>query len=110
MITVRVKGQAVKTYVFAESTVHARLLAQYTYGIDSLVSSPQRIGSKVQSFALNDDTIKPITPLSPEKARIQALKKNIDLSKQQLQRERERQRMKAGNKSPSANMGPPPIM
>ena len=40
LATVRVKGQLIKTYVFADSAIHARLLIQYQFGMDSLTSRP----------------------------------------------------------------------
>jgi hypothetical protein len=41
---------------------------------------------------ISEVIIKPKQPLSPEQARVQALKVNVERSRQQLQAERERQR------------------
>jgi hypothetical protein len=35
----------VKTIIFADNDIHARLLAQYTYGINNVSIPPQRIGN-----------------------------------------------------------------
>mgnify|MGYP003333752166 CR=1 FL=1 len=44
-VLVKVKGSAVKTIIFADNEIHARLLAQYTYGINNVSIPPQRIGN-----------------------------------------------------------------
>jgi hypothetical protein len=41
---------------------------------------------------LLDSTIKPIKPLTPQQARINSLKQNVEKDKLQLQAERDRQR------------------
>ncbi len=83
--TVRIKGKVIKTVVHAENTTHARLLLQYQYGIDSIVSSPV-IG----------ETIKPKTP---EQQRIDALKANKDRAADALTAERQRQQVVKAQKS-----------
>ena len=42
-IVVRVKGIVIKTVIYADSDMHARLLAQYQYGIANITTPPQRI-------------------------------------------------------------------
>ena len=44
-IYVKVKGSVVKTVLFADNDIHARLLAQYTYGMNNVSIPPQRIGN-----------------------------------------------------------------
>jgi hypothetical protein len=38
--TVLVKGQIVRTAVFAENPMHARLILEFQFGIGNVVSSP----------------------------------------------------------------------
>ena len=90
LTTVRIGGQLVKTIVFADSTIHARLLLQYKYGMNSVAMSP--VQTNEDDDTLLDSTIKPIKPLTPQQARINSLKQNVELDRQQLQGERERQR------------------
>ena len=40
---VRIKGQLVKTAVFADSPIHARLMLQYQFGMDSIAAYPTAI-------------------------------------------------------------------
>jgi hypothetical protein len=87
LATVRVGGQLVKTIVFADSTIHAKLLLQYKYGMNSVATSPVQTNE-----GEDDNTIKPKPPLSPEQARIQGLKNNVERGREQLQAERDRQR------------------
>ncbi len=44
-VYVKVKGSMVKTIIFADNDIHARLLAQYQYGINNVSIPPQRIGN-----------------------------------------------------------------
>ena len=90
LATVRVSGQLVKTIVFADSTLHARLLLQYKYGMNSVAMSP--VQTNEDDDTLLDSTIKPIKPLTPQQARINSLKQNVEKDKLQLQAERDRQR------------------
>lgn len=87
LVTVRIGGQLIKTIVFADSTIHAKLLLQYKYGMNSIAKSPVQTNEEV-----DDNTIKPKPPLSPEQARIKGLKKNVERDRQRLQAERDRQR------------------
>jgi hypothetical protein len=41
--TVNLRGQAVKTIIYADSQIHARLLLQYNYGINSLLNGPTKV-------------------------------------------------------------------
>jgi hypothetical protein len=43
-LQVRVNGIWVKTLVFADSALHARLLAQYQYGFNNAPFAPNKIG------------------------------------------------------------------
>lgn len=86
--TVRIKGNIVKTIVHAESTTHARLLLQYQYGWESIVSSP-----------VLGETIKPKTP---EQLRIDSLKATKDRAADALSAERQRQQVAKAQKSLAA--------
>ena len=43
-LQVKVNGVWVKTLIFAESGLHARLLAQYQYGFNNAPFAPTKIG------------------------------------------------------------------
>jgi hypothetical protein len=43
-LQVRVNGTWVKTVIFADSDLHARLLAQYQYGFNNAPFAPTKIG------------------------------------------------------------------
>ena len=82
---VRIKGNVVKTIVHAENSTHARLLLQYQYGWDSIVSSP-----------VLGETIKPKTP---EQLRIDSLKASKDRAADALSAERQRQQVAKAQKT-----------
>ncbi|PVE08340.1 hypothetical protein B472_04970 [Limnohabitans sp. Rim28] len=94
LVTVRVGGQLVKTAVFADSTIHAKLLCQYKYGMNSIAVSPVRVdeAEAEDDSTLLDSTIKPKPPATPAQARINSLKQGVERSREQLHAERERQR------------------
>lgn len=77
--TVRIKGTHVKTVVHAECPIHARLLLQFKYGMDSIVSSP----------VLAETT----APKTAEQLRIDSLKANKDRAAGALTAERQRQKI-----------------
>ena len=87
--SVRVKGQLVKTVVFAESQLHARLILQYQFGFDNLASTPTQVS----------EAIKPIQPLTPQQSRIEGLKRQKETVTKQLKTERDRQKIAKAQKS-----------
>lgn len=116
LVTLRIRGQLVKTAVHANSATHARLLCQYQFGMDCVQVAPTQIHSEGQGYPLLDDliaesppsikpqapkppkpktikpkTIKPIKPQTPNQMRVTQLKANVDRQKEALKRERERQ-------------------
>ena len=115
LVTLRIRGQLVKTAVHANSATHARLLCQYQFGMDCVQVAPTQIHSEGQGYPLLNDLlaesppsikpqapkppkpktikpIKPIKPQTPEQMRITQLKANVDRQKDALQRERENQK------------------
>jgi hypothetical protein len=83
--TVRVNGQFVKSAVFADSLIHARLLFQYLYGMNSLLSAPTQINE-----------IAPIKPLTPDQVRLKSMKDRVKRDQEAVKAERARQKIKAG--------------
>ena len=81
--SVRVKGQLVKTIVFADSQLHARLLLQYQFGFNNLASTPTQVSEAIQ----------PIKPLTPQQSRIDGLKRQKETVTKQLKAERDRQKI-----------------
>ena len=81
--SVRVKGQLVKTLVFADSQIHARLILQYQFGFNNLASTPTQVSEAVQ----------PIKPLTPQQSRIDGLKRQKETISKQLKSERDRQKL-----------------
>ena len=83
--TVRVKGQAIKMAVFADSQIHARLILQYQFGMGSVVSSPTHIIE-----------VKVIKPLTPDQQRIKSMQARVKQSQEAVKAERARQKIKSG--------------
>jgi hypothetical protein len=94
--TVRVGGTNVKTTVFADSAIHARLLLQYQFGMNCIVNSPTQTNEATEAYKTIEEvlaTIKPIKPLTPQQARIDGLKRQKDNVTKQLKAERDRQKL-----------------
>ena len=112
LVTLRLKGQLIKTAVFADSSTHARLICEYQFGLGCLNGAPTQLSSEGHDYPLLDDltptsthtikprpskppraaTIKPVKPQSPEQMRVTQLKANVDRQKDALKRERENQK------------------
>ena len=112
LVTLRLKGQLIKTAVFADSSTHARLICEYQFGMDCVQVAPTQLSSEGHNYPLWDElisespnsikphapkplkpkTIKPIKPQTPEQMRITQLKANVDRQKDVLKRERENQK------------------
>ena len=96
LATVRVKGQTFRTMVFADSSLHARLILEYQFGMGNVAVSQTAIASNLKSSTEVLEVlkaIKPIKPLSPQQVRIASLKKQKDTATINLQAERNRQKV-----------------
>ena len=86
--TIRIKGSLIKTVVHADSLIHARLLLQYQFGWDSIVSSPVLAETNA--------------PKTPEQLRIHSLKAIKKRAADALAAERQRQQIAKAQKSLAA--------
>ena len=104
-----------RTVVDAENPVHAELLAQYRFGINTLVGRPVLVAEGEASYPMLDDVVaalenlqpikptKPIAPIkpaaTPEQARINMLKQSKQRADTALKSERDRQRVVRAQKT-----------
>ena len=86
-VLVKVKGSTIETIVFADNEIHARLLIQYQYGMNSLLSQPHKIG-------LSEDGVK--KPLTPDQLRVKSMQDRVKRDQQAVKAEKARQKIKAG--------------
>ena len=99
LATVRVKGQTVKTMVFADSSLHARLILEYQFGIGNVVGNPTQSTKAEDGYIPLEEVIgfvKPVKaskPMNPQQARIDSLKKQKDVASKNLKAERDRQKV-----------------
>ena len=82
LLSVRIKGQVVKRTIEADSTIHAKLLGEWHYGIGSVAASPIKLEEQ-----------SPKAPLTPQQARIKSLQTQKDNVSKQLKAERNRQKI-----------------
>ena len=97
LASVRIKGQTVKMAVFADSMIHARLILEYQFGMNSLATAPVQVNEA--------GTIKPQTP---DQARLAALKRQKDNVAKQIETERDRQKLAKAQKTIS-NLNQPTL-
>jgi HKD family nuclease len=88
--TVRVKGQLIKTLVFADSQLHARLILQYQFGFDNLTSTPLQVN---EVYAAK--------PKTQQQQRIVSLQQQAKHSQQAVKQERIRQQQQKLNQQRS---------
>ena len=94
--TIRVKGTTVRTVVFADSNLHARLILEFQFGIGRVVHSPTVAEGATNDCLTLDEvvaTIKPIKPLTPQKTRLDSLKRQKEVATNNLKSERDRQKL-----------------
>lgn len=94
--TVRVKAKAIRTAVFADSQLHAKLILEYQFGIGSVIQAPKLANGTNEDEELIDEviaTIKPIKPLTPAQSKIDNLKRQKDMANKNLKAERDRQKI-----------------
>ena len=94
--TIRVKGTTVRTVVFADSTLHARLILEFQFGIGSIIHSPTVTEGSTNDCLTLDEvvaTIKPFKPLTPQQTRLDSLKRQKDFATNNLKAERDRQKV-----------------
>ena len=76
-----------KMAVFAESSIHARLILEYQFGMNSLASAPVQVNEA--------GTIKPLTP---DQAKVKSMQDRVKQDQQALKAERARQQITKGQK------------
>lgn len=86
--TIRIKGTAVKTSIIADNAIHARLLLQYLYGMNSIIGYS----------AVTEVT----QPKTAEQLRIDSLKANKNKATSALKAERQRQQVSKAQKTLAA--------
>jgi hypothetical protein len=102
---VRIKGQLVNTAVFADNPIHARLILQYHFGMDSLASTPSIVTRESREYQMIDEVISAIKakpPQTPEQARVASLQNQKDAASKALKAERNRQKIKRAQQQISA--------
>ena len=97
--TVRIKGQLIRTTVAADDAIHAKLLLQFLFGMNSIAAPPAIAENSAgelpdaEQLYLGDGLIKPISstsPSTPEQAQLDALKTRKDQATQALKAARQR--------------------
>jgi hypothetical protein len=97
--TVRIKGMSIRTAVFAESQMHARLILEYQFGINSISSSLTQVTGEDHSYRTIEEVLASLKPKSPEDLTIDTLKNQKDQADKRLKAARAKKQLtKAQNK------------
>jgi len=95
LASVRIKGRTVKMAVFADCPLHARLILEYQFGMNSVVSSPVQVNEA--------ETIKPLTP---DQARIKSMQDRVKRDQQAVRAERARQKIQHAQQQITKTLNP----
>lgn len=93
LATVRINGNSIRTLVYAENPIHARLLIQYQFGMNSLTGQPIRAEHADVGYMTLDEVIKANKPLTPQQARINFLQLQKDSMTTRLKIEKNKQKI-----------------
>lgn len=91
--TISIYGQNLKTVVFADDAIHARLILQYVYGFNSILAQPVKIAESLANKIGHVNQ-----PRSPEKARVDALKAQKAIASKALKAAQGRQKIAQGQR------------
>jgi hypothetical protein len=97
--TVKIKGQSVKTAVFADSSIHARLILEYQFGLNSVITSPSLITKEDQDWASLEEVLARFKPKTPDQLNLDTLKNQKDQADKRLKAARARQRLAKAQKT-----------
>ena len=106
--TVRIQGRLVRTRIWADEPIHAKLLLQFYFGMNSIAAGPVLAEGTHSDLPDADQLrireaaiapIKPIKPRSPEQAQIDGLKARKDQATQALKAAQQRQRVVKAQKT-----------
>ena len=105
-----------RTRIWADEPIHAKLLLQYYFGMNSIAAGPV-LGEGHHSQLPDADQLrieeaaiaptKPVKPRSPEQAQIDGLKARKDQAAQALKSAKQRQRVVKAQKTLQSVMKPP---
>lgn len=84
---VKIKGHYIKTVIFADSALHAKLLFEYQYGFDSLLNNPKQLEEANQAIQPTvmmppKANLKPSLSFKKQKALVQQRKMNALVQQQ----------------------------
>lgn len=113
--TIRIRGRQVRTRIWADDPIHARLLLQYLFGMNSIAAGPV-LGEDDHSHLPNAEElrlkeagisgIKPVKPRSLEQAQIDSLKARKDQATQSLKAAQHRHRVIKAQRALQSAMRP----
>lgn len=94
--TIRLSGTTVRTVIYADSSIHARLILEYQFGFGSIIRTPIVAEGTTNDCLTLDEvvaTIKPIKPLTLQQSRLDSLKRQKEIVTKNLKSERDRQKV-----------------
>lgn len=97
--TVRIKGQSVRTVVFADDSIHARLILQYQFGMNSVVNNPTVLTREDRAYRSLEEVLATFKPKTPDQLNIDTLKNQKDQADKRLKAARARQKLVKAQKT-----------
>ena len=97
--TVRIKGQSIRTAVFADSPLHARLIFEYQFGMNSVINQPTLLTREDRSYRTLEEVLSTFKPKTPDQLNIDTLKNQKDQADKRLKAARARQKLAKAQKT-----------
>jgi dGTP triphosphohydrolase len=97
--TVRIKGQSVRTVVFADCSIHARLILEYQFGMNSVINNPSLLTREDRGYRSLDEVLATFKPKTPDQLNIDTLKNQKDQADKRLKAARARQKLAKAQKT-----------
>ena len=97
--TVRIKGQSVRTAVFADCSIHARLILQYQFGMNSVINNPTILTREDRGYRSMEEVLATLKPKTPDQLNIDTLKNQKDQADKRLKAARARQKLAKAQKT-----------
>ena len=88
-----------RTAVFADCSIHARLILQYQFGMNSLVNNPSLLTREDRGYRSLEEVLATFKPKTPDQLNIDTLKNQKDQGDKRLKAARARQKLAKAEKT-----------
>ena len=88
-----------RTGVFADCSIHARLILQYQFGMNSVINTPTILTREDRGYQSMEEVLATLKPKTPDQLNIDTLKNQKDQADKRLKAARARQKLAKAQKT-----------